>query len=125
LTPVLIALSINNRTQEEIMRNRPVRKQLAILLLGLAFLIGPYSIAPADADVVMTKICATQFKNWQRREGHKAFALSQPVKNKQACGLSWKANSKRYAMTFALKQCREAAARYKLRSPRCQIIASQ
>jgi hypothetical protein len=107
------------------MRDRLLTRQQLVLILGLALLIGPYSVAPADADIVMTKICATQFKSWQRREDHKAFALSQPVKNKQVCGLSWKANSKRYAMTFALKQCREAAARNKLRNPRCQIIASR
>ena len=104
-------------------------RHLAVLLLGLAFLFEPYAVASAAADTPMTKFCSNKLKSWQRRANHKAFALSQLIKTKkdykQVCGLAWEADSKRYAITVALKECRQAAARSKLRNPRCQVIASR
>jgi hypothetical protein len=107
------------------MANRLPTRHLFAWVLGLAIFIEPCAVTPAAADVLITKLCWQQLKSWRRKAGHKAFAVSQPVKNKQVCGVSWKADSKRYAITAALKECRQAAVHNKLRNPRCQILESQ
>jgi hypothetical protein len=107
------------------MHNRTAPPLLIALLLGTIIAITGNSTAYGAPTVLMTKPCADQFKRWQGRSGHKAFALSRPVKSKQACGIAWKASSQRAAVNVALKQCRSIAARSKMPNPRCRVLISQ
>ena len=79
-------------------------KLLGVLVLCFAFVAGPISVSMAAE--IKSSICKRSFKQYEKKKGKKAFALSG---NGQDCGYWFKAKTVDEAKQKALKECRRYA----------------
>jgi hypothetical protein len=79
--------------------------RMLVLFLSLAVL-GSGTSRDASAIPSWNKACWKAYYEWQKKPGHKAFALSTAGSMRgQNCGYSWSAPSKAVAEKEAIKQC--------------------
>jgi hypothetical protein len=82
------------------------RSKLIIALLTAAFVLAS-TATQAVAIPSWNKSCVKAYRDWQKRSGHKAFALTSDGPRGQNCGYSWNAPSKVAAERDAIKACKE------------------
>jgi len=80
-------------------------------------------VGEAEAGIhVQNKQCLRLYKEWKKKQGHKAFAVSQAIGvGMQGCGAVWSAPSKAIAEKEAVKSCRQA----KAMAATCAVMESQ
>jgi hypothetical protein len=82
------------------------RSKLLAVSLASAFLL--VSMVPnAVAIPSWNKSCEKAYQDWQKKSGHKAFAMTSAGPRGQNCGSSWGAPSKEAAERDAIKGCKQ------------------
>jgi len=76
-------------------------KYLMVLVIGG---FGFSSLPIVEAAEIKSGVCKRAYKDYKRKKGFKAFALSG---NGESCGYWFKANSASEAKRKALKECRQ------------------
>jgi hypothetical protein len=72
---------------------------------------------------MVSKECRADYKKWQKRENHKAFAVSRDTRNGQACGFAYRYGTKQDAINEAIRRCRQIAATPpKISNPDCRVF---
>jgi hypothetical protein len=80
--------------------------KLAISSFATAFVLMPM-VPEAFAIPSWNKSCVKAYQDWQKKPGHKAFAMTSSGPRGQNCGYSWGAASKEAAERDAIQGCKQ------------------
>ena len=77
----------------------------------MALLASVFLLVSMTAEVLAipswNKPCVKAYQDWQKKSGHKAFAMTSTGPRGQNCGYSWDAATKEAAERDAIKGCKQ------------------